>query len=144
MKSILLILFLFISFFTHSPAHAFRLGIAGGSAGYGNGHANAADFRSVSSYKVHATISTVDVSLAPSQALVGRYFAFKSGAFIIPAAGFILDSNGSGPGMGSTFGWTAFCFGLCLSLEFQSLVGIGPNRQLTTGHAARIGLDYSN
>jgi hypothetical protein len=131
-------------FMISAPAWAFRAGIAGGSVGLSNGHPNAADFRSISSYKMHLSFSDVDISLAPTQALVGKVFDFKSGGYVIPAAGLILDGNGSGPGISATFGWTAFCLGLCLYFEFQNLLGAGPNRHLVSGSAARVGLDYSS
>ncbi|MEN9808531.1 MAG: hypothetical protein RLZZ488_98 [Pseudomonadota bacterium] len=125
-------------------ASAYRFGVSGGSVGLSNGHPNAADFRSINNYKAHLTIADVDVSLATTQALVGRVFEFKSGAFVIPAAGLVLDGNGSGPGFSATFGWTAFCWGICLYVELQNMIGAGPNRHLVSGSAARIGLDYSS
>jgi hypothetical protein len=125
-------------------AQAFRAGLSGGSVGLSNGHPNAADFRSVNNYKMHFSFSDVDISLATTQALVGRVFQFKPGAYIIPAAGLVLDSNGSGPGISATFGWTAFCWGLCLYFEFQNLLGAGPDRHLVSGSGARIGVDYSS
>ncbi|NBW81761.1 hypothetical protein EBR21_08400 [bacterium] len=126
-----------------SQAWAFRAGIAGGSVGIGNGHPNAADFRSINNYKLHATFSDVDVSLAATQALVGKVYNFKLNAYIIPAVGLVLDGNGSGPGVGATFGWTAFCISLCVYFEFQNLMGAGPDRHIVGGSAARIGIDYS-
>jgi hypothetical protein len=129
---------------TPTPAHAFRAGIAGGAVGLSNGHPNAVDFRSVNTYKAHLNFSDYDISLATTQLLFGRVLEFKSGAYVIPAAGLILDSNGSGPGIGATFGWTAFCLGVCVYVEFQNLLGAGPNRHLVSGSAARFGLDYSS
>ncbi|MFZ9521784.1 MAG: hypothetical protein ACO3A4_15040 [Silvanigrellaceae bacterium] len=127
-----------------SQAYAFRAGVAGGSVAFGNGHSNAADFRSINNYKLHATFSDVDVSLAATQVLVGRVFTFKSNAYITPAIGLVLDGNGSGPGVGATFGWTAFCITLCVYFEFQNLLGAGPDRHIVGGSAARIGIDYTN
>lgn len=136
-------LFVILYALLSAQASAFRMGIAGGSVGLSNGHPNAADFRSINNYKAHANFSNIDVSLATTQALVGRVFEFKSGAYVIPAVGLVLDGNGSGPGVGATFGWTAFCLGLCLSFEVQNLLGIGPDRHAVSGSAARIGIDYS-
>lgn len=138
------ILFISLSILSSGRAHAFRAGLAGGSVGLSNGHPNAADFRSPNGYKLHATISNVDVSLAATQALVGKVYEFKSGAYVIPAVGLVLDGNGSGPGIGVSFGWTAFCLGLCLYFEFQNLLGAGPDRHIVSGSAARVGLDYSS
>jgi hypothetical protein len=133
----------FLAGMVSSQAWAFRAGVAGGSVGFGNGHPNAADFRSISNYKLHATFSDVDVSLAATQVLVGKVYTFKSNAYIIPAVGLVLDGNGSGPGVGATFGWTAFCITLCVYFEFQNLLGAGPDRHIVGGSAARIGIDYS-
>jgi hypothetical protein len=128
-----------------SPAHAFRAGIAGGSLGLGNGHSNAADFASPASYRGHFTFKNqVDLSLAATHILLGRVYEFKSGAFVVPAAGFVVGGNGSGPGISTTFGFTFFCWGICLYSEFQQQLGVGPSRTLVSGYAARIGLDYTN
>lgn len=124
-------------------ALGFRIGVSAGAIGIGNGHPNAADFRSPTNYKLHATFSDVDISLAATQALVGKVFEFKSGAYVIPAAGLVVNANGSGPGLGATFGWTAFCWGLCAYIELQNLIGAGPRRHLVSGSAARFGIDYS-
>ena len=127
------------------PAEAFRTGLAGGSLGVGNGHSNAADFSSPASYRLHFTfINKVDLSLAATHALLGRFYEFKSGAFVVPAAGFLVGGNGSGPGVSATFGYTFFCWGLCLYSEFQQQLGVGRGRTLVSGYAVRIGIDYTN
>lgn len=126
------------------PAFAFRLGVAGGAVGFGNGHPNAANFTSLANYKMHATFSELDISLASTQFLVGKFFPYKFGTYVIPAAGFVLDANGSGPGVGASFGWTPFCFGVCASIELQNILGVGPHRTLVSGCAARVGIEYTN
>ena len=138
------VLTILLVIFLPARASAYRLGVSGGSVGLSNGHPNAADFSSINNYKAHLTIADVDISVATTQALVGRMFEFKSGAFVIPAAGLVLDGNGSGPGLSATFGWTAFCWGICLYVELQNMIGAGPNRHLVSGSAARVGIDYSS
>lgn len=127
------------------PAKAYRTGLAGGSLGLGNGHSNAADFASPISYRGHFTFKNkIDVSLAATHVLIGRVYGFNSGAFVVPAAGYIVGGNGSGPGVSTTFGFTFFCWALCLYSEFQQQLGAGPSRTLVSGYAVRVGIDYTN
>ncbi|MBM3381524.1 MAG: hypothetical protein FJY29_03690 [Betaproteobacteria bacterium] len=144
MRNILRLVFACIAFVS-LPAAAYRTGIAGGSLGLGNGHSNAADFASPISYRGHFTFKNkLDVSLAATHVLVGRVYDFKSAAFVVPAAGYLADGNGSGPGVSATFGFTFFCWALCLYSEFQQQLGATPSRALVSGYAVRVGIDYTN
>ena len=145
MKKEFLVTLCTISFLCSSRAMAFRAGLSGGSLGVGTGHSNAADFASPVAYKAHVTFrNKIDLSLAATHLLVGRVYEFNSGAFVLPAAGFILDGSGSGPGVSALFGFTFFCWGVCFYSEFQQQLGFGPNRKMVSGYSARIGLDYTN
>ncbi|MEY4065466.1 MAG: hypothetical protein RIR26_1674, partial [Pseudomonadota bacterium] len=128
-----------------SIAQAYRTGIAVGAVGVGSGHSNATDPTAPLSYKLHFTNrNDFDFGISITHLVLGRVFDFKSGAFIIPAAGYIVAENGSGPGVSATFGYTFFCLGLCLSAEFQHQLGIGPQRALLSGYSTRFGLDYTS
>lgn len=128
-----------------AQAEAYRAGVSAGSLGVGNGHSNSADFRSPTAYKGHITFkNNLDLSASAVNVLIGRFYEFKSGAFVVPAAGFVVGGNGSGPGISTTFGFTFFCWGLCLYTEFQQQLGIGPERTPLSGYSVRVGLDYTN
>lgn len=128
-----------------SHAEAFRAGIAGGAVGFGGGHSGPADPTSPLLYKLHYTFQNdVDLSLAVNQLMLGRVFKYRSGAFIIPAAGAVIGVAGSGLGVSTTFGYDFFCWGLCFYSEFQQQFGIGPKRTFMSGYSVRVGLDYSS
>jgi hypothetical protein len=116
-----------------------------GAVGVGSGHSNAADPASPLSYKFHFTTrSDLDFGISVTHILLGRVFNYKSGTFVIPAAGYVVSENGAGPGVSATFGYTLFCWGLCFSAEFQQQLGMGPQRSLLSGYSTRFGLDYTN
>ena len=130
--------------FAPAQAFAFRLGVASGAIGVGTGQSNAADFASPVNLKGHAQFASLDLSFAATQLLLGKVFTFNSGAYVIPALGFIVDGNGSGPGVGTSFGFNFFCWGLCPYVEMQHLLGVGPRRHLASGYAVRLGIDYNS
>lgn len=126
-------------------AFAFRTGIAGGSVGVGTGHSNAADFSGVLGYKVHYSFrNNVDLSLSLTHILLGRVYQYRSGAYVVPAVGYIADAHDSGFGISTAFGFDFFCWGLCLYTEIQQQLGLGARRQLISGYAFRLGIDYSS
>lgn len=128
-----------------SHAHAFRIGAAGGSVGVATGHANAADFAGLLGYKVHYTWKNrADLSFSVTHLLLGKVYQFKSGAFFTPAVGYIADAHDAGLGISTAYGFDFFCWKICVYTELQQQLGWGARRQLISGYAFRLGIDYSN
>ena len=135
----------FLSVMCTTKAFAFRTGIAGGSVGVGTGHSNAADFAGLLGYKLHYSFrNNIDLSLSPAHMLLGKVYPYRSGAYVVPAVGFIADAHDSGFGISLAYGFDFLCWGLCVYTELQQQLGYGSRDKLVSGYAFRIGVDYSN
>ena len=85
-----------------------------------------------------ATRSGFESNLSVTGVLLGYRAQTKWGGYVSTGGGMVLDANGAGPGLYSSFGMDVWCAWVCMSMEYQRGFGVS-GKHTVLPYAVRLG-----
>jgi hypothetical protein len=88
---------------------------------------------------IYVTQRNLEFNVSVTGFYVGRREKINGGASVALGAGFVLDANGSGPGIYSAFTYDFWCGWVCASTEYLQGVGL-TNSGVVSPYSWRLGV----